>query len=102
MKVIFSGDPIELERGEGLSRVTTTLYGVVFPMSVEVDVSHLSEVQKRKLLNNPHFRAAGVDAPAVPLVLPASHVAAPAQVDAQTDSGAEIATTARPRKSQKA
>lgn len=72
MKLIFAGDPVELERGEGLSRMSTSIYGVHFPMSVEVDVSHLSDKQKQKLLNNPHFRAAGVDAIPMPLVIPQS------------------------------
>ncbi len=70
MRVIFTGDPTEIERAEGLSRVSTELYGVKFPMSVEVDVSHLSPVLKNKLMHNPHFRVAGIDAPAVPLILP--------------------------------
>lgn len=87
MKVIFTGDPIELERGEGLSRLSTQLFGKTFPMSAEVDVSDLSETQKRKLLNNPHFRAVGVDALPVALVLPASVTAAsePAVIDDDAD-----------------
>lgn len=87
MRVIFIGDPIEMERGEGLSRLSTSIYGATFPMSAEVDVSHLSEAQKRKLLNNSHFRAAGVDAPAVPMVLPVS--AAPAVAEEGEDEVAE-------------
>lgn len=92
MKVIFTGDPIELERGEGLSRLSTQVYGVNFPMSAEVDVSHLSDVQKRKLLNNPHFRAAGVDAlPSQGLIIPAGAVVVPLQAEApaQADDDAE-------------
>lgn len=72
MRVIFIGDPAEIARGEGLSRLSTTLYGVTFPMSAEVDVSHLTDKQKHKLLNNGHFRAAGLDAPPVPLIVPVS------------------------------
>ena len=97
MRVIFIGDPIELERGEGLSRLSTTLYGVTFPMSAEVDVSHLPEAQKRKLLTNPHFRAAGVDAPAAPLIIPASAVApaaAEAADEVQADADEDAATAA--------
>ena len=71
MRVIFVGDPIEIERGEGLSRLSTELYGVKFPMSAEVDVSHLPDKLKQKLLNNPHFLAVGVDAPVPPLIIPA-------------------------------
>jgi len=72
MRVIFIGDPAELERNEGLSRLQTVMFGVTFPMSAEVDIAHLSEAQKSKVLGNPHFRAAGVDAPAAPLVVPVS------------------------------
>lgn len=76
MRVIFQGDPNEIEgmaKGLGLSRTSTVMFGVVFPMSAEVDVSHLSEVQQRKLANNSHFRVAGVDAePVRTLILPAA------------------------------
>lgn len=75
MRVIFTGDPDELERGVGLSRLSTTQFGKVFPMSAEVDVSDLPESQQRKLANNRHFRVAGVEGPPVKLVVP---VAAPA------------------------
>ena len=96
MKVIFTGDPLELERGESLSRLSTTMYGVHFPMSAEVDVSHLLDVQKRKLLNNSHFRAAGVDAPPVPLIIPVSAQAAalaadPTEASADADEAAATA-----------
>lgn len=96
MKVIFIGDPLELERGESLSRLSTTMYGVTFPMQAEVDVSHLSDVQKRKLLNNSHFRAAGVDAPPVPLIIPVSAQAAalaadPTEASADADEAAATA-----------
>lgn len=90
MKLIFTGDPTELERGEGLSRLSTTVYGVTFPMSAEVDVTHLPEKLQQKLLNNPHFRAAGVDAPAAPrLILPAMPAAAP--VEAPSAESAAVA-----------
>lgn len=69
MRVIYRGDPAELERGESLSRMSTTIYGVTFPMSAEVDVSHLPQKLQQKLLNNPHFTPAGVDAPAK-LIMP--------------------------------
>jgi len=97
MKVIFTGDPIELARNESLSRMTTTLFGVDFPMGAERDVSHLSDQQKRKLLTNPHFRAAGVDAPAAPLIIPASAVApaaAEAADEVQADADEDAATAA--------
>mgnify|MGYP000952758928 CR=1 FL=1 len=87
MKVIFIGDPIELERGESLSRLSTSMYGVTFPMQAEVDVSHLSEVQQRKLLNNSHFRAAGVDAPPAKLILPVGAQAAPLVAEAPAEAG---------------
>jgi hypothetical protein len=94
MKVIFTGDPAELEAGAGLSRLSTSIYGVTFPMGAEVDVSHLSDVQKRKLLNNPHFRPAGVDAPsgAPTLVVPK-----PADVEALLEAN-EAAKAAPPPK----
>lgn len=85
MKVIFTGDPIELERGEGLSRLSTTIYGKIFPMNAEVDVSDLSQKQQQKLLNNAHFRLAGVDGPAVPLILPVAAVQAQPEPVAQAD-----------------
>jgi hypothetical protein len=73
MRVIFTGDPAELERNEGLSRLHTEMFGVRFPMSAEVDISHLPEGAQKKILGNPHFRAAGVDAlAATTLVVPAS------------------------------
>lgn len=92
MKVIFTGDPLELERGEGLSRLSTTIYGVTFPMGAEVDVTHLSETQKRKLLNNSHFRVAGVDAEQPrPLVIPAGAVVAPLQAEASVEAAGDDA-----------
>ena len=75
MRVIFTGDPIELEgmtRGQGLSRTSATIYGVHFPMGAEVDVSHLDPKLQQKLANNPHFRPAGIEAPPAPLVVPVS------------------------------
>lgn len=90
MKVIFSGDPLELERGEDLSRLSTTIFGKKFPMGVEVDVSDLPEKQQRKLLNNSHFRAVGLDAPPVPLVVPVSALTAkPDPVLAQAETAQE-------------
>lgn len=95
MKVIFTGDPTELARNESLSRMSTTLFGVEFPMGAERDVTHLSEAQKRKLLNNSHFRVAGVDAPAVPLIVPVSAaVAHAAEADAGGDAEEEAAAAA--------
>lgn len=91
MRVIFIGDPVELERAEGLSRMSTTLYGVTFPMSAEVDISHLPLPLQQKVLRNPHFRAAGVDAPAVPLVFPVSAPAPDAPVDEDDAEAAEAA-----------
>lgn len=88
MKVIFTGDPLELERGESLSRLSTTMYGVHFPMSAEVDVSHLLDVQKRKLLNNSHFRVVGVDAETPrTLIIPAGVAVAPLQAEAPAEAG---------------
>lgn len=87
MKVIFTGDPLELERGESLSRLSTTMYGVHFPMSAEVDVSHLLDVQKRKLLNNSHFRVVGVDAETPrTLIIPAGVAVAPMQAESPVEA----------------
>jgi len=92
MRVIFTGDPLELERGESLSRLSTTMYGVTFPMSAEVDVSHLHETQKRKLLNHSHFRVVGVDAEAPrTLVIPAGVAVAPKQAEAPADAAGDDA-----------
>lgn len=55
MQVVFRGDPLELERGESLSRLSLDLWGVHFPMNQAVDVSHLSVDQQRKLSRNAHF-----------------------------------------------
>ncbi len=98
MKVIFTGDPLELERGESLSRLSTTMYGVHFPMQAEVDVSHLDKKLQQKLLNNSHFKVAGVDAETPrPLIIPASAVVAPVQAEAPaeaSDDAEEEAATA--------
>lgn len=63
MLVIFRGDPNEYEKGEGLSRTSITIDGVLFPMGQAVDASTLSPKQKEKLGRNPHFEVLG-DAPA--------------------------------------
>lgn len=55
MKIIFRGDPIELERGGALSRQSITLEGVQFNMGVPTDASGLSAKLLAKLENNPHF-----------------------------------------------
>lgn len=95
MKVIFTGDPLELERGESLSRLSTTMYGKTFPMGAEVDVSDLPQKLQQKLLNNAHFRAAGLDAPPVPLVVPVSALRpTPAEMVAAADGDAEEAEAA--------
>lgn len=95
MRVIFTGDPTEIERAEGLSRVSTELYGVKFPMSVEVDVSHLPLKLQQKLMHNPHFRVAGIDAPAAPLILPRTE---PTELLAGDDDEAAEAAPAVKRK----
>lgn len=99
MKVIFTGDPLELERGESLSRLSTTMYGKVFPMSAEVDISDLSDVQKRKLMNNSHFRVVGVDAaPEVSLILPVSTQAATQAAPSQPAESETTEEAPRPAK----
>lgn len=103
MRVIFTGDPAELAQEGGLSRTSTTIFGKRFPMSAEVDVSDLPEGQRKKLVNNPHFRVVGVDAPAVPLVVPVS-ARAEADVEKATSeaSGEEVASALRQRAPRKA
>lgn len=88
MKVIFTGDPAELEAGAGLSRLSTAMFGKVFPMGAEVDVSDLPQDQLRKLLGNPHFREAGVDGPRAPFIIPASAAAARAEVQSAESAAA--------------
>lgn len=64
MHVIFRGDPLELARGEGLSRTSLPLWGLTFPMGVAVDVSSLSLEQQAKLSRNSHFEVVSDAAPA--------------------------------------
>lgn len=92
MIVIFRGDPNEIARSGGLSRTNVEWYGLNFRMGLPVDVSGLSEAQKRKLRGNHHFEVVseGVDAPAAPLVIPAS-AAAPVAADAGDEGGTEEA-----------
>ncbi len=94
MKVIFTGDPQELDIGAGLSRLSTVMFGKTFPMGAEVDVSDLSQDQLRKLLGNPHFRDASAVAPRVSLVLPASASLAADAGDADADEDAAAAAHA--------
>lgn len=94
MKVIFTGDPQELEAGAGLSRLSTQMFGKTFPMGAEVDVSDLSHDQLRKLLGNPHFKdSSEVGAMRAPLILPAS-VAPAADVGVDEEEAAEAAAHA--------
>lgn len=55
MKLIFRGDPIELERGGALSRQSITLDGVTFVMNEARDASALSPKILAKLRGNAHF-----------------------------------------------
>lgn len=87
MLVIFKGDPIELERGSGLSRTSITIEGVTFYLNQAVDASALSDRVKQKLRNNHHFEVMSAAAP--PASAPAAE--APAEVG---DDAAEDAETA--------
>jgi len=101
MKVVFTGDPQELEVGAGLSRLSTAMFGKIFPMGAEVDVSDLNQDQVRKLLGNPHFKEASVaSAVRAPLILPAS-VAQAADVGGDDEEAAEAAAHAERAKSKK-
>lgn len=84
MKLIFRGDPGELALGGGLSRTSIDMHGVHFQTGVPVDVSHLSEAQKRKLSTNNHFEIVADEA---------SAVVAPAPI-AESDELAEEAAEA--------
>lgn len=93
MKLIFRGDPNELQSGGALSRQSLTLEGVFFPMNVAVDASSLSERLKAKLKNNGHFEVVEDAAPAAPA---AEEPAPPAEGDDteeadERDEAAEVA-----------
>lgn len=85
MLVIFRGDPAELARGEGLSRLSLDLWGVHFPMNATVDVAHLTIAQQQKLARNPHFEvvesdatgAGAADSPPPPAPMPKPRAAKP-------------------------
>jgi hypothetical protein len=64
MKLIFRGDPIELERGGALSRQSITLEGVTFVMNEARDASALSPRLVAKLRSNAHFEVVAGDEPA--------------------------------------
>lgn len=65
MKLIFRGDPLELERGGSLSRQSITIEGVMFPLNQPVDASGLSDRTRAKLAANSHFEVVSeVEAPA--------------------------------------
>lgn len=100
MRVIFQGDPNELEgmaKGLGLSRTSTTMYGQVFPMSAEVDVSHLPLNLQRKISTNAHFRVVGVDAePVRSLLLPAAPAASAEAQSAESAAAVEDEVVAAP------
>lgn len=85
MKLIFRGDPIEIERGLGLSRQSITLEGVTFALGVPTDASALSPRLQAKLRNNSHFEVVVEDAPAA---------IAPAVADASDEEAAEAAAHA--------
>lgn len=96
MQVIFRGDPIELERGGGLSRTSIDAYGVHFVMGEPVDVSSLTDVQKRKLANNPHFEVVAEGGVAV-----VDEATEPAAVEADADAEEDVATAAHVERASK-
>lgn len=67
MKVRFLGDPSEIAKGLPPSRTEITMYGVTFTIGrygepgEAVDVSHLSEEQRRRLAGNGHFEVVAND-----------------------------------------
>jgi hypothetical protein len=92
MKFVFTGDPAELEADRGLSRTSTVMFGKIFPMGAEVDVSDLNQDQLRKLLGNREFMDASVaGGMRGPLIIPASVASA---ADAGVDGEEEAAVAA--------
>lgn len=90
MRVVFRGDPVELERGQGLSRTSLDLWGVHFPMNVAVDVSHLDADMQRRLSRNPHFQVVADEAPvATPAPVVEVAPAVEVEVEAQAEEVAE-------------
>jgi hypothetical protein len=90
MQVIFRGDPIELERGGGLSRTSITLEGVTFKLGVPTDASGLSPKLQGKLSTNNHFEVVAEDDASV--VAPAAALAAdPTEASADADEAAATA-----------
>lgn len=63
MKLIFRGDPIELQRGGALSRQSITLEGVTFVMNEARGASALSPKLLAKLRGNAHFEIVAGDEP---------------------------------------
>lgn len=51
MRATFIGDP----NSPGEERSSVDMFGVSFPLGQSVDVSHLSDAQRRKLAGNRHF-----------------------------------------------
>lgn len=85
MKLIFRGDPIELERGGALSRQSITLEGVTFVMNEARDASALSPKLLAKLRGNAHFEIVAEEvSPAAGIV----EAPAPADVDAEEEAAA--------------
>jgi hypothetical protein len=77
MKLIFRGDPIELERGGALSRQSITLEGVTFVMNEARDASAISPRLLAKLRGNAHFEiVAEDDFAAAPAETPSAEIAA--------------------------
>lgn len=91
MQVIFRGDPIELERGGGLSRTSITLEGVTFKLGVPTDASGLSPKLQGKLSTNNHFEVVAEDDASV--VAPAA-AGAPEQSDADAEEAEATAAHA--------
>lgn len=96
MQVIFRGDPIELERGGGLSRTSITLEGVTFKLGVPTDASGLSPKLQGKLSTNNHFEVVAEDDVAV-----VDEATEPAAVEADADAEEDVATAAHVERASK-
>ena len=97
MQVIFRGDPIELERGGGLSRTSITLEGVTFKLGVPTEASGLSPKLQGKLRTNNHFEVVAEDDGAVVV----SPVAAEAPEQSDTDAEEDAAAAAHAERASK-
>ncbi len=102
MKLIFRGDPIELERGGALSRQSITLEGVTFVMNEARDASALSPKLLAKLRGNAHFEIVAEEEPAARVESPRAESAATGVDDEEAAEAAAHAKRAAAKAAAKA